>query len=284
MNKVLACLDDSPRTLAVCDYGIWAARLLDVQLEFLHVLDRLVDQSGGTDFSGMLGFDAQENLLEQLGALDEERSRLAQEHGRRLLQAAKDRAVSAGVGNVETRQRHDSLIDTLLEFEPDTRMVIVGQQRVQGPTSKWYLDQNAERVVRTLQRPVLVVDDAFKLPQRFVIAFDGSATARKMVEMVSASPLLKGQACHLIAVTEDSGSVLDGLSWARQTLEAAGFAVQAVTRGGEPEQALREHVMETGADLLVMGAYGHSRIRHLIMGSTTSVLLRTSPVPVLILR
>jgi nucleotide-binding universal stress UspA family protein len=38
------------------------------------------------------------------------------------------------------------------------------------------------------------------------------------------------------------------------------------------------------AGLLVMGAYGHSRIRHLIIGSTTTTLLRTSPVPVLILR
>ncbi|MBU2284983.1 MAG: universal stress protein, partial [Gammaproteobacteria bacterium] len=39
-----------------------------------------------------------------------------------------------------------------------------------------------------------------------------------------------------------------------------------------------------GADLLVMGAYGHSRIRQLIVGSTTTALLRTSPVPVLVLR
>ncbi|WP_426148757.1 universal stress protein [Polaromonas sp. DSR2-3-2] len=37
-------------------------------------------------------------------------------------------------------------------------------------------------------------------------------------------------------------------------------------------------------DLLVIGAYGHSRVRQLIMGSTTTTLLRTSPVPVLVLR
>lgn len=39
-----------------------------------------------------------------------------------------------------------------------------------------------------------------------------------------------------------------------------------------------------GASLLVMGAYGHSRIRQLIVGSTTTTLLRLSEVPVLILR
>ena len=36
--------------------------------------------------------------------------------------------------------------------------------------------------------------------------------------------------------------------------------------------------------LLVMGAYGHSRLRHLVVGSTTTTLLRWSEVPVLILR
>jgi len=43
-------------------------------------------------------------------------------------------------------------------------------------------------------------------------------------------------------------------------------------------------VKARGAGLLVMGAYGHSRIRQLIVGSTTSTLLRRSEVPVLILR
>ncbi|MFA7624086.1 MAG: universal stress protein, partial [Pusillimonas sp.] len=58
----------------------------------------------------------------------------------------------------------------------------------------------------------------------------------------------------------------------------------AAIRGGEPEVTLREYITEVQAQILVIGAYGHSRIRHLIMGSTTTTLLRTSPVPVLVLR
>lgn len=52
----------------------------------------------------------------------------------------------------------------------------------------------------------------------------------------------------------------------------------------ELEAVLPRYLNELSIDLLVMGAYGHSRIRHLIVGSTTTTLLRTSPVPVLILR
>ena len=45
-------------------------------------------------------------------------------------------------------------------------------------------------------------------------------------------------------------------------------------------QQLEAHAV----DLLVMGAYGHSRIRSMILGSTTTHLLRTCQVPVLLLR
>ena len=67
-------------------------------------------------------------------------------------------------------------------------------------------------------------------------------------------------------------------------LASAGFAVETRLLAGEPEQALPELLQAQGNALLVMGAYGHSRIRQLIVGSTTTALLRLSPVSVLVLR
>ena len=43
-------------------------------------------------------------------------------------------------------------------------------------------------------------------------------------------------------------------------------------------------VKSQGPAILVMGAFGHSRLRQLVLGSTTTTLLRLSDVPVLILR
>ena len=71
---------------------------------------------------------------------------------------------------------------------------------------------------------------------------------------------------------------------AQQSLQAAGFDAETELRPGEPEDVLPAMVKAQGAALLVMGAYGHSRIRQLIVGSTTTTLLRVSEVPVLILR
>jgi nucleotide-binding universal stress UspA family protein len=71
---------------------------------------------------------------------------------------------------------------------------------------------------------------------------------------------------------------------AQQVLASKGFDVGVELVAGEPEQALPSLVKAQGSALLVMGAYGHSRIRQLIVGSTTTMLLRLSEVPVLILR
>jgi nucleotide-binding universal stress UspA family protein len=284
MSKVLACIDKSTRATAVCDYAAWSAHRLLAALEFLHVLDRQPERASMADFSGAIGIDAQENLLEQLALLDEQRSKLAQEHGRQILQAAAERAESRGSIAATVLQRHGPLIETLLELEPVTRLIVMGQHHIPGPASKWSLDQNAERAVRSLSRPMLVVAGDFHPPERIVIAFDGSPTGRKMVGTVAASPLLKGLACHIIMVAEKSLAARDTLAWAAKQLADAGFSTTVTQRAGDADAVLRDYTSEVQADLLIMGAYGHSRIRHLIMGSTTSTLLRTSPVPILILR
>ena len=51
-----------------------------------------------------------------------------------------------------------------------------------------------------------------------------------------------------------------------------------------PEAVIVDYILSNNIDLLATGAYGHSRIRELIVGSLTTTLLRTSPVPVLIMR
>jgi len=59
--------------------------------------------------------------------------------------------------------------------------------------------------------------------------------------------------------------------------------VQDVASAGRPvSEALADTVRELGADLLVMGAYGHSRLRQNILGGTTREMLEQSTVPLLL--
>ena len=59
--------------------------------------------------------------------------------------------------------------------------------------------------------------------------------------------------------------------------------VARVQSHGRPiAQALQEHAREIGADMLVMGAFGHSRIRDFVLGGATSGILRQLELPVLL--
>ncbi|OZI71370.1 universal stress protein [Bordetella genomosp. 12] len=278
MNNVIACIDGASYTESVCDYAAWAAKRLDSPLEFLHVLIRQDDAK--VDASGSIGLGAQESLLQELSDLDERRSIIAREHGRQLLEGAKQRATTAGTQQVSARQRHGELVETLVEIEADTRLYVLGQHDHETKPKHFLLDHNLESAVRALHRPILVANSKFTEPRSFMIAFDGSTTGRKTVEMVADSPLLRGLGCHVVIVSNEDKP----LHWASQRLAATGFQIEVKQLEGEPANALAEYAEQRSIDLLVMGAYGHSRIRHLVVGSTTTAILRRSKVPVLILR
>ncbi len=284
MNKVYACIDGQTNTPAVIDGGIWAAQRLDVRLEFLHVLERSPQRAPIRDYSGALGLGAQDALLQELSELDERRGKLAQEAGRRLLASARERAVAAGHTRLDGRLRHGHLSEAALELEADARLFVLGEHYHASTAARIHLDHHVERLVRTVHRPVLVVPgDSFVAPQRVVLAFDGSATAARMVERVAGSPLLAGLPVMLVMAGEDTPPARGQLSRAQQALEERGFSVSSEIRAGDPETVLPARTRDHGT-LLVMGAYGHSRIRQFIVGSTTTTLLRTSTVPVLIIR
>ena len=130
---------------------------------------------------------------------------------------------------------------------------------------------------------MLVAARRFSAPQRFLIAFDNSATTRRCTEMVCASPLLRDLPCNLLMIGDPSREP-EGLEWAREQLSDAGFHVDVHVVAGPPDAAISRHVQDHAIDLIVMGAYGHSRIRSLILGSTTTEVLRSCQVPVLLLR
>lgn len=283
-KKVLACIDHSLYATAVCDYAAWSAKRLDAPLEFVHVLDRHPEKAPRLDLSGSIGLGTQESLLEELASIDEKRSKLSQESGRLLLEDAKKRAALQGVNNADGRQRHGELVEALHELEEQARLYVLGRRGETAQQAAEHLGSNLERAVRALHRPILVVPKEFSAPRNLMIAFDGSATTRKGVEMIARSPLFRALPCHVVTVTDRPDSMREALDWAKSVLEATGFDVTVATMDGEPETAMLSYLATNQIDMLMMGAWGHSRIRSMLVGSTTTTMLRTSPIPLLLLR
>ena len=284
-GHILAAVDESAEySRSVAEFAAWAARRTGAALQFVHVIDRHPEIAPQIDLSGNLGFGAQDYLLQELAAVDEQRSKLAMERGRLLLQAVQRIAAEAGATATDARQRHGELVDTLTELEQDVRLFVLGKRGEHANFAKGHLGSNLERVVRAVHRPVLVASRAYRPVQRFLIAFDGSASTRKCVEVVCASPLLKESSCELLMVGPESSTQAEHLAWATERLQAGGFEPTVHLLNGSADSLIVETAQSRAIDLIVMGAYGHSRIRQLMLGSTTTHVLRSCQIPMLLLR
>lgn len=73
-----------------------------------------------------------------------------------------------------------------------------------------------------------MVPKAFTLPKRVLMAFDGSKTARKGVEMLAKSPLFDDASCHVVIVGAETAENHSQLQWAMDTLQAAGHQTEAL--------------------------------------------------------
>jgi nucleotide-binding universal stress UspA family protein len=283
-NKVLACVDQSRFADYVADYAAWAAKRMSAPLELLHVIERHPETAGHRDLSGAIGIDAQQQLLSALSDEDESRSRAAREQGRMFLNRLRERALASGVAATDIRQRHGNLQETLAEQAAQVRLFVLGRRGESAGHTQRDLGRNVENVVRSLTKPILTISKEFTQPTRAMIAFDGGIVTRRGVEMVAASPLFKGLPVHLLMSGRPGREAPKKLEWARQTLEAAGFDAPASLVPGDAERVIARAVQDHDIDILIMGAYSHSPLRNLLMGSKTSDLLRSATVPTLLLR
>lgn len=282
VKKVMACIDASPYAEAACDYGVWAANRLNAPMSVVHVLGKQNSQTH--DLSGSIGLGAQEALLQELAELDESRAKLALQRGRLILDAAKARAEAAGISQVDERLRHGELVPTLLELEDETRLLVLGKRGFSTADNHGHIGLHVEGVIRSLHKPILLTQQHYSEPQSIMLAYDGSDTALKGLQMLADSPLGKGLPCHLVMAGADIDATRAQMQTAAGILQKAGFATTTAIVGGEPETVLNQYQQQHNIGLMVMGAYGHSRIRQFIVGSTTTAMISKARCTLLILR
>ncbi|MBE9555433.1 MAG: universal stress protein [Proteobacteria bacterium] len=286
MSKLIAFVDGSVYSESVCDHAAWIARGTGYSVELLHVLGRRDVSSAPSNLSGNITLGARTALLEELSSLDEQRAKLAQKYGRAILDDAKARIESAGAGagEVSAKLRIGDIVDTVAEFEVDAEIVVVGKRGEAADFAKLHLGSNLERIVRAGQKPVFVASRGFRPIERFLIAYDGGASSMRAVDYVARGRLFAGLQCRLLTVGPDTAETRKRLDDARAILEGAGHSVEASIMQGQPETVISHAVESEAIDLLVMGAYGHSRVRSLIIGSTTTGMVRSCKIPIALFR
>ncbi len=133
-------------------------------------------------------------------------------------------------------------------------------------------------------RPLLVAPEATPahLGRRVAIAWNGRTQSARALAL--AMPLLAGaDAVHVLGVdtlrtdADEAAPVVDYLAW--HNVPAQYHKLSGL---GSVAQQLQEACAEFGADLLVMGGYGHSRLRELILGGVTRAMLNQTTLPLLL--
>ncbi len=163
-------------------------------------------------------------------------------------------------------------------------LAVVGQAEPQTGTVE---DIIAETTLFESGRPMIIVPYIQKAPLKLdsvMVCWDGSRQAARAIG--DAMPLLaKAGRVAVVIIANEPGKQdeIEGADMA-QHLARHGLKVE-VQRipGGDMDvaDALLSHAADSGADFMVMGGYGHSRLREFVLGGVTRSILRSMTVPAL---
>jgi nucleotide-binding universal stress UspA family protein len=277
IKNVLVALDGSEHSRAAVEHALWFARRFDARLTGLHVLDIVsIEGSFLHDISGSLGFEPYLDFSSKM-------REVLQERGRAMLEEFLERCREAGIV-AETVMDVGIVANEICERARTADLVVIGHRGVNEKFSTGLLGATAESVTRKCPKPLLVCPMEWREIARPLLAYDGSvrsSTAMRAAAEFCASTRLPLVVLH---VAKDQGAAERVLDEARRYLAPYGVEASFESVCGPAPERIVGQLREGGYDLLFIGAYGHSRIVEMVLGSTTEYVLRNSPCPVFLTR
>ena len=190
-------------------------------------------------------------------------------------------------GFAETDSASTYIADDLIAQGRSADLIVLRQ--VDGQATGWIETDFAERVVMAAGRPVLMLPRTGNAAISFgeaIVGWNGSREAARAA--FDAIPLLKAStATRIVSVDPEADPGLRGMIAGADLAEALarhGIKVTATpynTGGLEAGRSLLQHANDVGASMIVMGAYGHSRLREVILGGATREVLGLMDRPIL---
>lgn len=282
MKNILICTDGSNYSQEACRYGAWLSQQNNAAISVLYVTDlRQFEVPAVADFSGSLGIQPFEGMIEQLKEVEEIKSNFVKEQAFKVL-------ADNGIKAERITFHHETglLVDVISDYADMADLVLLGKRGENANFASEHLGSMLERVLRSIDEPCLVTNREFKAFDKVAIAYDGSPSCEKALDYLGAQEIFNDLDLHLIVCVEGhkEDQATQRLEAGEAKLHKVGVYPTCQVLNGEVETAIADYVKHNAIDLLVLGAYGHSRIRDLLIGSTTTELLRSCHVPVLCFR
>jgi nucleotide-binding universal stress UspA family protein len=279
MEFVYCCVDSDNYCEDSCDYAVMIANNLNVSLKFLNVVEHSQSVKD-LDLTGNIGLGAKENVLEDLANKEQEDSKCSIMNGKRILQKLENRAKENCKNSVEIKQVHGDIVETIFEHQNDMAVLVIGLKS----NLEHSIGENVKDIIRAIHKPVLLVNSKFSIPNKLMIAYNGSNESRKLIETTSQRQIFKDAKREIVNLNKYEANSYDVLNEAKTTFENSGIKVSTKHLGGENEDTLLDYFNETNSDILGMGAFGHSRFKELFFGSFTTKILTKMNKPILLFR
>jgi nucleotide-binding universal stress UspA family protein len=277
IKSILVALDGSEHANAALDYGLWMAERTHGRVTGLHVIDIVsIEGSFMHDISGSLGF---EPYLDFSAKMRE----ALRERGEVLLEAFERRCKERGVA-CERTLGMGIVANEICEQARLADLVALGHRGINEQFSSGLLGSTTESVTRKSPKPVFVSSMRFVEPKRPLLAYDGSPRSSMAMQHAAEFASAFELPLTVLHVARDEGEAAKVVGEARKYLEPYGIEFRCETHHGAPHEGIVQRIRDQGYDLLFIGAYGHSRIIEMVLGSTTEYVLRNTPCPVFLTR
>lgn len=280
MKRVIACIDSSPCINALAEAAAWIAKQTGRELVLLQVLDYYPASYHLGEISGVIGFESNAMLLKELAELEQKQNELALSYSNNLLDHISKLILEThGLHTTHIQEKGDFLEQSFNLLHEDD-IVVIGRVGEKSAERNKPLGSNVENFIRGANCTVMTVGDSFKPPTRFIFAYEYSPTCVKMMKRIAQSDLLRLLQCHLVYV----GDHPEILREPEQYLKDANLDVITEYRYGDVAENILEYQNEHGIQLIVLGAFSHSKIHQFFLGSIATTIFRNAKVPLLVAR
>ena len=282
IKKILIPTDGSANSLTALEYGIYIARKLDAALIGLYVLDvNLIQGPMLTDISGSVGMPPYDGFFDAIETSLNEKADC-------ILKEFQERCKKSGI-NAEVKKTIGKISQIIIEEAQSADLILMAKKGENFHLKEGgLLGSVAEAVVRNSGKPVLVTPETFLEIESMGLAYDGSDSAFKALKLSLGLSEQAAWPLTVVIITSDAGKA-DTLSTQveemhqKESVTPTADCEIIILSGKEPDELIK-FIREGAVELMVMGAYGHNRLRELFLGSTTSHVIRKSPIPVLLTR
>jgi nucleotide-binding universal stress UspA family protein len=280
IKSILLAVDGSVYTDSVLKHGIDWAKKLDAHLRVVSVVDvriyEWVLNTGGEGYMPVIPSNV----------FHDESFKFHNERAESMLTTVSDKIKKENI-SCTTEKVEGSPVETLCEMSRQVDLIIMGAR---GDYARWgdrMLGATLESVSRQSHSPLMIVDQHYATFNQITCAYDrsdGSSHALKLAAYLGG--VLKFPV-EVVNINEDEEERKATLEEAKRYLEPYQLDVQYRHEAGDAAEILIQLTKETEtarSKMLIMGSYGHSRIREAIIGSTTVQVMRSAAKPIIVAR